>query len=71
MKQEKNVYQIMTFSLSGNEASHNLVRAVACGGASGARPPISRLAPLLLHTSNTVFSKCGFPFWFLAPPYDF
>jgi len=31
-------------------------------------PPISRLAPWLLHTSNTVFLKCGPSFWFLAPP---
>jgi len=37
-------------------------RAVASGGASGARPPIwnrcsriSHLTPRLLHTSNTVF----------------
>ena len=43
-------------------------------GASGARtphlksvPPISRLAHRLLHTSNTVFLKCGPSFWFLAP----
>ena len=28
----KNLYQITIFSLPGNEASHNLVRAVACGG---------------------------------------
>jgi len=46
-------------------------RAVASQGASGARPsiwnlclPVSRLAPLLLHTSNTVFSRCGSPFCF-------
>jgi len=32
------------------------------------RCPISCLFPLLLHTSNTVFLKCGTPFWFLAPP---
>jgi len=31
-------------------------------------PPISCLASRLLHTSNTVFLKCGPPFWFLAPP---
>jgi len=31
-------------------------------------PPHSRLAPWLLPTSNTVFLKCGRPFWFLAPP---
>jgi len=29
--------------------------------------PISRLAHWLLHTSNTVFLKCGLPFLFLAP----
>ena len=31
-------------------------------------PPISRLAHRLLHTSNTVFLKCGSPFGFLPPP---
>jgi len=48
-----------------------LTRAVA----SGARlliwnrcPPISRLAPRLLHTSNTVFQKFGPTFCFLATP---
>ena len=73
-RKSKNLYQITIFSLSGNEASHNLIRAVACGGASGARPPhlksvphISRLAPQLLHTSNTVLHKCAPPFWILAP----
>ena len=30
-------------------------------------PPISRFTPRLLHTSNSVFKKCGPPFWFLAP----
>ena len=30
-------------------------------------PPISRLAPWLLHISKTVFLKCGPLFWFLAP----
>jgi len=34
-------------------------------------PPISRLAHRLLHTSNTVFKKCGSPCWFLAPPSGF
>jgi len=49
-------------------------RAVASGGASGARPPhlksvlpISRLAPWLLHTSNTAFSKCE-PLLVFGPP---
>jgi len=48
-------------------------RTVSSGGASGARPhlkfgpPISHLAPWQLHTSNTTFSKCGPPFWFLVP----
>jgi len=41
----KNLYQVMIFSLSGNEASHNLVRAVACGRTSGARPPIWNRCP--------------------------
>jgi len=31
-------------------------------------PPISRLIPWLLHTSNTVFKKRG-PSWFLAPSF--
>ena len=50
----------------------------AQGRGSGARPPhlksvppISRLAHRLLHTSNTVFKKCGSPCWFLAPPSGF
>jgi len=30
--------------------------------------PISGLAPWLLHTSNTVFFKCGPPLWFLTHP---
>jgi len=54
------------------------IRAVASWGGSGARPPIwnwcppiSRLAHRLLHTSNTVFLKCGHPFRFLAPPSGF
>jgi len=53
-------------------------RAVASGEASGAQPPhlksvppISRLTHRLLHTSNTVFKKCGPPFWFLVPPSGF
>jgi len=29
--------------------------------------PHFTLAPRLLHTSNTVFLKCGPPLWFLAP----
>ena len=44
-------------------------------GASGARhlhlksvPPHFTFGPWLLHTSNTVFFKCGSPVWFLAPP---
>jgi len=28
--------------------------------------PLSRLAPWLLHISNTVFLKCAPPFWFFA-----
>ena len=31
-------------------------------------PPISHLAPQLLHTSNTVFEKFGPTFWILALP---
>jgi len=52
-------------------------RAVASGGqwcpATHLKsvPPISRLGPWLLHTSNTVFKKCGPLFWFLAPPSGF
>jgi len=49
-------------------------QVVASGGASGARPPhlksvppISRLAPWLLHTSNTVFLKCAAPSVFWPP----
>ena len=65
--------------LSGNTAD-DAIRAVVSGGASGARPhhlksvpPISRLAPWLLHTSNTVFQKRSPPsgFWpllFFGPP---
>ena len=34
-------------------------------------PSISCLARRLLHTSNTVFLKCGPPFWFLPPPSGF
>jgi len=50
------------------------IRPVASGEASGSRlphlksvPPISRLAPRLQHTSNTVFLKCGPPFGFWSP----
>jgi len=54
------------------------IRAVASGG-GGVVPgppfeicdPHFRFGPWLLHTSNTVFLKCGPPFWFLAPPSGF
>ena len=39
---------------------HLYGRSVASRGASGC-PPISRLAPRSLHTSNTVFLKCAPP----------
>ena len=45
------------------------------GGGSGARPhhlksvpPHLTFGPRLLHTSNTVFKKCGPSIWFLPPP---
>jgi len=54
--------------LSSLQVLHSC-RAVASGGASGALPgaPHFTFGPRLLHTSNTVFFKCG-PSWFLAPP---
>ena len=51
-----------------NDAQTGICRAVASGGASGARSPVSRLAPWLLHTSKTVFLKCSPPAGFCPPP---
>ena len=70
--------RIVTGCLRPTPAYNLPTRAVASGGARGVRPPIwnmcppiSRLAPRLLHTSQSVFLKCGPPFWVLAPPSDF
>jgi len=42
-------------------------RPVASGGAVVPCPPVLRLAPWLLHTSNTVFQICGPPSGFWPP----
>ena len=62
------------FFESRSAAALVIPRAVANGATNGARPPIwnlcppiSRLTPWLLHTSNTVFLKRGPPSGFWPP----
>ena len=50
------IFEAISSSIfQGSSRTTMTLRAVASGGAGGARPPISRLTHRLLHTSNTVF----------------